>query len=238
MPSALTVTFVQSTVLNAISNILAQLIDQRNNTTPFTLNALALLQFITYGFLIVPINFYWQRALEARYPGFPSRAEISTLFSSRSCSLRALTLSSLRAFLSSLWPWSATEDQLPHHRDKEQEKMAEVQAQGQGPSRWAPRARKSGLHAFVMKFLFDQTVAGIVNIVLFVVLINLLKGEAVKRVWELVLEVFRPIMIARLKYRPIVSTLMYTVIPVDRRVVFGSACGVIWGIYLSLYAVV
>lgn len=32
MPSALTVTFVQSTVLNALSNILAQLIDQRNNT--------------------------------------------------------------------------------------------------------------------------------------------------------------------------------------------------------------
>lgn len=49
---------------------------------------------------------------------------------------------------------------------------------------------------------------------------------------------FPPIMVARLKYRPLVSSLMYTVIPVDRRVVFGSACGVIWGIYLSLYAVV
>jgi hypothetical protein len=45
-------------------------------------------------------------------------------------------------------------------------------------------------------------------------------------------------MSARLKYRPLVSILMYTVIPVDRRVVFGSACGVIWGVYLSLYAVV
>lgn len=31
MPSALTVTFVQATILNAISNVLAQLIDQRNN---------------------------------------------------------------------------------------------------------------------------------------------------------------------------------------------------------------
>ena len=35
-----------------------------------------------------------------------------------------------------------------------------------------------------------------------------------------------------------VSTLMYTLVPVDRRVVFGSACGVIWGVYLSLYAAV
>lgn len=32
MPSALIVTFAQSTILNAISNILAQLIDQRKNT--------------------------------------------------------------------------------------------------------------------------------------------------------------------------------------------------------------
>lgn len=31
MPSALTVTFVQATILNAISNVLAQLIDQRNS---------------------------------------------------------------------------------------------------------------------------------------------------------------------------------------------------------------
>ncbi|CAI7630670.1 unnamed protein product [Penicillium pancosmium] len=242
MPSALTVTFVQSTVLNALSNILAQLIDQRNNTTPFKLNILALFQFVSYGILIVPLNFYWQRALETQYPGFPSRAEISTLFSSRSCSFKALcSLASLRAFLVSLWPWSADSDaQLPHHRKKEKEKMAELQeqTQGQASSRWTPRVRKSGLHAFMMKFLFDQTVAGVVNIVLFVFLINVLKGVALGRVWELIIEDFRPIMIARMKYRPIVSTLMYTVIPVDRRVVFGSACGVIWGIYLSLYAAV
>jgi hypothetical protein len=31
MPSALTVTFVQSTILNAIANICAQLIDQRKS---------------------------------------------------------------------------------------------------------------------------------------------------------------------------------------------------------------
>lgn len=65
--------------------------------------------------------------------------------------------------------------------------MAEIQ--GQGSSRWAPRVRKSGLHAFMMKFLFDQTIAGVVNIVLFVALINLLKGASFGRVWELVLEV-------------------------------------------------
>lgn len=38
-----------------------------------------------------------------------------------------------------------------------------------------------------MKFFFDQTLAGAMNIVLFVVLINFLKGEGFGRVWELVL---------------------------------------------------
>ncbi len=118
-----------------------------------------------------------------------------------------------------------------------------------------------------MKLLLDQTAGGILNIVLFVGLINLLKGATLDRTWELVLEVwpridavipyltvvpgcyflmamltrrqdFKPIMIARLKYRPVVSTLLYTIIPLDRRVVFGSLTGVLWGCYLSLYAAV
>jgi hypothetical protein len=38
-----------------------------------------------------------------------------------------------------------------------------------------------------MKFFFDQTVASIANLVLFVVLINLLKGESLPRIWELVI---------------------------------------------------
>jgi hypothetical protein len=38
-----------------------------------------------------------------------------------------------------------------------------------------------------MKFFFDQTAASIVNLVLFVVLINLLKGETLAKSWDLVL---------------------------------------------------
>jgi hypothetical protein len=132
----------------------------------------------------VPINFYWQRALEARYPGFPSRAEIANLLRS----WRSLfSFSALRALFSSAISsegsprMSDDVTALPLHREKEKEK----EAQG----RWAPRAQRSGLHSFVMKFLFDQTVAGAMNIVLFVVLINFLKGENLSKVWELVLVV-------------------------------------------------
>jgi protein Mpv17 len=89
-----------------------------------------------------------------------------------------------------------------------------------------------------MKFFLDQSVCSIVNILLFIWLITLLKGQTLAATWSATFDDFGPLMIARLKFRPIVSLLMYTVIPVERRVVFGSACGVVWGIYLSLYAAV
>lgn len=40
-----------------------------------------------------------------------------------------------------------------------------------------------------MKFLLDQTVGSVMNIGMFIVLINLLKGEGVRRTWGLVCEV-------------------------------------------------
>lgn len=43
-----------------------------------------------------------------------------------------------------------------------------------------------------MKFLFDQTAASIVNLVLFVVIINLLKGESLAKSWDLVVLVSCP----------------------------------------------
>ncbi|PYI03006.1 hypothetical protein BO78DRAFT_323831 [Aspergillus sclerotiicarbonarius CBS 121057] len=206
MPSPLTTTFIQSTILNAIANILAQIIDHhRKSKSSFTINTPALLQFIIYGILIVPINFIWQRYLEDKFPG--------ALLFRRSTTTTITT--------------AANPNILLNDNNKRKKKN-----EGGGGG------RRGGWYNFLMKFLLDQTIGSVMNIVLFVVLINLLKGVDVSQVVDLVLLDFKPIMIARLKYRPLVSMLMYTVVPVDRRVVFGSACGVIWGVYLSLYAVV
>ncbi|KAL2007585.1 hypothetical protein VTN00DRAFT_9023 [Thermoascus crustaceus] len=198
--SPLTTTFIQSTILNAIANVLAQLIDQRKHDKPFTLNVVALIQFVIYGIIIVPPNFEWQKFIEARYPGFPTRGSTAP----------------------SPPPHPPDDDDLLPRKEK--------------PARAA--AQPSGMRNFVIKWLLDQTVGSVMNIILFIVIINFLKGASLAGVWDAIGKDFCPIMIARLKYRPVVSTLMYTLIPVDRRVVFGSACGVIWGIYLSLYAAV
>ncbi|EAU32611.1 predicted protein [Aspergillus terreus NIH2624] len=209
-PSPLTVTLIQSTILNALSNIIAQVIDRHKENKPFTLNTIALIQFVAYAIIIVPINFSWQRYVEATFPGFPSwrNPDPSSSASGSTSGNVALVAPS-------------TPDDLLPRKEK--------------PSRPRPR---SGMWNFGMKFLLDQTVGSVMNIVLFIVLINLLKGMSWATVYRLTCEDFGPIMIARLKYRPLVSVLMYTVVPVDRRVVFGSACGVVWGVYLSLYAAV
>lgn len=103
-----------------------------------------------------------------------------------------------------------------------------------------PRAKtnQSGFKNFLIKFTLDQTVGSVVNILLFIVLINLLKGISLGGTMRLILDDFGPLMLARLAYRPVVSGLMYGVVPMEKRVVFGCACGVVWGVYLSLYAAV
>ncbi|KAL5363280.1 hypothetical protein BJX96DRAFT_155467 [Aspergillus floccosus] len=208
-PSPLTVTLIQSTILNALSNIIAQVIDRHKENKPFTLNIIALIQFVAYAIIIVPINFSWQRYVEATFPGFPSWRNSDPNSSATASASNNVALVT-----------PSTQDDLPR---KEKPSL--------------PRPR-SGMSNFGMKFLLDLTVGGVMNIILFIVLINLLKGMSWASVYRLICEDFGPIMIARLKYRPVVSVLMYTVVPVDRRVVFGSACGVIWGVYLSLYAAV
>ncbi|PKX96122.1 uncharacterized protein P174DRAFT_440714 [Aspergillus novofumigatus IBT 16806] len=212
MPSPLTTTLIQSTLLNALSNILAQIIAQLKKDGPFTLNTLALLQFLTYAIIIVPINFSWQKYLEARWPGFPGR--------SRS---RPDAVAGAEAKGSAVVVTVEPADLLPVKEKEEKQRVSGARWR----RRWRWRSRpRSGLGNFLMKFFLDQTVGSVMNILLFIVLINLIYED------------FGPIMIARLKYRPVVSALLYTVVPLERRVVFGSACGVVWGIYLSLYAAV
>ncbi|BDD61575.1 hypothetical protein MPDQ_004600 [Monascus purpureus] len=235
MPSPLTVTFIQSTILNIIANVLAQLIDQykyahRNNKPfAFTLNTPALIQFTIYGIIVVPINFEWQKYIEAKFPGFPR----PTFGRARSGFRRAFSVL-LAPFRRGSSRFGIGEE---HAIDAIEllptEERSFIAGHGSSSS-----PSSSGMRNFMAKFVLDQTVGSVVNIVLFIVLINWLKGTSAGAILGLVKEDFYPIMLARLAYRPVVSALMYTVVPMEKRVVFGSASGVVWGVYLSLYAAV
>ncbi|KKK12025.1 hypothetical protein ARAM_005003 [Aspergillus rambellii] len=250
--SPLTTTLIQSTILNAISNVLAQIIDQHKKHKTFSLNTTALIQFVTYAIIILPLNYAWQRWLEIRYPGFPSFRRITATNSSSTAATTSTPTISLPRLVSvpvlgsGPVPGPGLGLGLGSGSDSDNGALAITIDDGSGEIKEKPVPRsssgssssgrkRSGMYNFAMKFLLDQTVGSVANIVLFIVLINGLKGSGGGRIYGLD---FTPIMIARLKYRPLVSTLMYTVVAPDRRVVFGSACGVIWSVYLSLYAAV
>lgn len=193
---------------------------------PFKLNLLALVQFVTYCIIIVPINFYWQRWMEAHYPGFPTslRRWFSRSPSPRRGGARAIDNQPVLIPIEEL---AVKEKSIASVQSSSHASRLPSSGDGSSPN---------GTKNFVIKFLLDQTVGSVMNIWLFIVLINLLKGSSWAFAATRVREDMPGIMVARLKYRPVVASLMYTVIPVDRRVVFGSACGVIWSVYLSLHS--
>ncbi|KAK8166461.1 hypothetical protein IWX90DRAFT_432875 [Phyllosticta citrichinensis] len=87
-----------------------------------------------------------------------------------------------------------------------------------------------------MKLFLDQTVGAFVNIVLFVATIRALNGSGSDEIYAAIKDGMWPIYSAGLKLWPLVSVISFTVVPVDKRVVFGSVVGVAWGVYLSLVA--
>lgn len=137
---------------------------------PFSLNTIALIQFVTYAIIIVPPNFSWQRYIETRFPGAPStrgwrRAQASATSSVIHSSSVVITM-----------PSSPPVELLSR-----KEKSVQDAALAAGSN--------SGMRNFIIKFMLDQTIAGFANIVLFVVLINLLKGASPAKIWDAIGEV-------------------------------------------------
>ncbi|KAF4304625.1 putative mpv17 pmp22 protein [Botryosphaeria dothidea] len=87
-----------------------------------------------------------------------------------------------------------------------------------------------------MKFLLDQTVGGAVNTALFIAGMKALNGAGSEEIKTAVKEGLWPLFVAGTKLWPAVSLISFTMVPVDKRVLFGSTVGVAWGVYLSLVA--
>jgi hypothetical protein len=105
-----------------------------------------------------------------------------------------------------------------------------------------------------IKFTLDQTVGAAINVcvsvihfyldanltemqtVLFIAGIGLLQGNALEGILHEVQQGFWPMIFAGQKLWPAVSILSFTVIPLEHRMLFGSAAGLFWGVYLSLAA--
>ncbi|KAI9786329.1 MAG: hypothetical protein M1816_008071 [Peltula sp. TS41687] len=207
MPSPILTTTIQSSLLAALSNILAQIVSSyqqqqqtqlsRTSTNPPThnlsLSLTPILQFILFTILNCPPNILWQEFLEQRFPGVHKQDATP-----------AATTTTAK----------------------------EKPAQRQQPQ----KTGRLNVRNTLIKLLLDQTLGAALNTVAFIAIMAGLRGASSKAVADAVGKDFWPMMKAGWRVWPVVALVNFTVIPVHRRIVVGSLVGVGWGVYLSLMA--
>jgi protein Mpv17 len=85
-----------------------------------------------------------------------------------------------------------------------------------------------------IKLLLDQTLSASFFTAIYLAFMKGIAGQPYDVVVEGVRSEFWPLLVASWKVWPLVALLCFTIIPVERRVLFASAVGFGWGIFLSL----
>lgn len=200
---------------------------------------------MVYSLLSCPPNYLWQAFLEATFPGYTHPAESGTTTSivqdSKVQSLSekaAPTLNSIndRANAAS----SAISDNgLNQNIERRAADGREpVKTKGEGDHTPAEHKKKVSKKLNIkntgIKFALDQTLGAAANTVMFIAGISMLRGQSSSQIIANVQEEFFPLLSAGQKLWPAVSIISFTLVPVERRTVFGGIVGVGWGVFLSL----
>lgn len=101
-----------------------------------------------------------------------------------------------------------------------------------------PRGKpKLNMRNTLTKWFVDcMTVGALVNTVAFLVLMGLMKGQGTGQIRDNLKTETIPIIVAGYKIWPIASIVSFSFVPVEKRIVFLSFIGFLWGIYMSLLA--
>lgn len=223
LPPIVTAT-LQSAVLGATSNILAQVITAYRSDKPFVLDFVPVFQFLLFTAISTPPNFLWQEFLEASFPAThiePTKEAIAS---------------------------AAANDDKALDKEAREGRLVE------------PRLN---VRNTLIKFGLDQSVGAAINTLLFSMFMNsiqlamahrprdagsslgfLASGAALDygRVdWTAVVAKSRAefwsIVKAGWRLWPAVSLVNFTLVKsVQGRNLVGSLAGVVWGIYMSLFA--
>ncbi|KAI0444726.1 hypothetical protein F4803DRAFT_511029 [Xylaria telfairii] len=118
-------------------------------------------------------------------------------------------------------------------RDLEKQLAAEKPEAGAGPE---PKPRLNLRNTFTKWFIDCITLGAIFNTVAFFVLMGVLKRQPVAIIAHNVRTETIPVIVAGYKIWPFASIISFSFIPVERRIVFLSFTGLLWGIYMSLVA--
>lgn len=88
-----------------------------------------------------------------------------------------------------------------------------------------------------MKWFIDcMTIGALFNTIMFLVLIGGLKGQGIEQIMRNVRGETVGIIVNSYKIWPIASIISFSFVPAEKRIVFLSCVGLLWGIYMSLVA--
>ncbi|KAH7182496.1 uncharacterized protein B0J16DRAFT_148872 [Fusarium flagelliforme] len=200
MPSPIVTATIQAAGLSTASNILAQIIEARQQNRPVTFDIIQLLRFITLTVMTAPPNYHWQAYLEKTFPAYPAPKGPN----------------------------------LGRLNDLEMQPSQDAEVKVGQPQKKEP---KFSMKNTLTKWFVDCITAGaIMNTIAFLVIMGLLKGQGGTQIVNNIKTETIPIIVAGYKIWPIASIISFTFIPVQRRIVFLSFIGLLWGIYMSLVA--
>ncbi|KAK3082144.1 hypothetical protein LTS18_002936 [Coniosporium uncinatum] len=209
MPSPMTTACVQAVALSNLSNIAAQLLDRYNNSLPLGIDPIQLLRFSTMSCISCPPNFLWQGWLERTWPGRKGTVVIAA--------------SSGKGIDIEKGGHGAEQEKL----EREEKEMHEGDG-GKGAIDWKNTCIKS--------FVDCITLGAIWNTLLFLIMLGVLKGRGLEEVLASLRNDTIPLIVAGYKFWPFVNFLTLALVPVEKRIVVFSAAGLIWGVFLSLFA--
>ncbi|PGH11767.1 hypothetical protein AJ79_04668 [Helicocarpus griseus UAMH5409] len=199
-------TTLQSAILNASSNVIAQGISAYRHGSLFALDTAQVLRFMICTLVTTPFMVLWQDYLEATFPGSYNVAKGPSAGEDKNTPTPASRKT------------AGDGGQKGHFESKEA----------------GNTTQKLNIRNTVIKILVDQTIGASWGSALFIVTISALQGQDAAAIKQSLAKDFFSIMIAGLKLWPMVSVISFTMVPPEKRVLTGSLFGMLWGIYLSL----
>lgn len=117
------------------------------------------------------------------------------------------------------------------HKEKDDDEKVDV-----GTKTPPQKAKLNWRNTFAKWFIDCITVGALVNTVIFFVLMGLLKRQEMDVIANNVRTQTIPLIIAGYKIWPLASIISFSCIPMEKRIIFLNAVGLLWGIYMSLVA--
>ncbi|KAJ1337541.1 Mpv17/PMP22 family protein [Microdochium nivale] len=236
-----------ATALAATSNVLAQLlVAHRNGSSsggapvPHSLDVMQILRYAFLVFLTTPPNYLWQALLERTFPAHgggggegPEDSMVGVYAPEKRGDSRAdrkkRTSSNGGGF-----------DNIDLEKAAGPSSSSSSSFSSSSPPLGAgavPGRRKLDWNNTLTKWFIDCiTLGALFNTVAFYVLMGLLKNQGLAQILANVRDQTMPLILAGYRIWPLASIVSFTVVPVEKRVVFLNFVGLLWGVYMSLVA--